>query len=144
MSQDSQDVQPVIHGQFVLETTDLEVTTSLGDPPTNIISSATPFTVALSFQAQPGLPTWIGIRNSSLPYRVVYLAESVGPHADANLGTRALNFIPGLDLYTAAQTALVVPANFLQPGIYRLAAQISVNNFPGFAGFFEGELFEII
>jgi len=139
------EVQPVILGQLVVETTDLEITKSVGDPPVNIVSSTDPFDVALTFQGQPGLPVWEFLKNINQQFRIRYFAESIGPGTnDGSLGQRVGNLTVGRDIYTGPQTTFTVPPNTLQPGVYRLACQISFPPFPGMAGFFEGTLLEVI
>src|SRR5262245_24843291 len=104
MSQETQDVQPVIHGHFVLETTDLEVTASLGDPPTNIVLFTDSFSVALTFQGQP-LPItslWWGLKNSKEPFEIRYFAESMDTNNDVSLGTVKGNLDLATDIYSAA------------------------------------------
>lgn len=139
-------IQPFISNNLAWETTDLEVTRADGpDDPVNIVRDNEGFDVTLTFQGNPAGIVWNALKTSALRYVVTYFAESIGPGTDsAALGVFAGNLAVGVDIYTAARTTVVVPGGTLQPGVYRLAATLTFPTAPGFAGFFEGTLLQVI
>ncbi len=65
-----------------------------------------------------------------LSYEIKYFAESIGPGAEYNLGAVSKPTVAGQATYnattpTGSETALDIPANTLDPGVYRLAALVS-------------------
>ena len=151
MSQEIQDVQPVLYDEFVLETTDLQVIRSLGDPPTNIVLFTDPFDIALTFQGQP-LPVtsvWWMMKNTNQPFRIDYYAESLDPNPDVTLGSINAVLSLAFDIYSsvnppANRTTLTVAAGAVPRGIYRLSAKLTFTNFVGWTGFFEGDAFQVV
>jgi hypothetical protein len=115
---------------FIRVTDGVQVLDPAGEPSPLIILRTDPFTVGIEFRIlTPQIISLLGV----LAFRVRYTYESIGGGAEGTLGDVTRQTVAGQPLYNATTpatpaghtTALVVAANTLAEGVYRLAALVS-------------------
>lgn len=110
----------------------------------NVIDASKAFRVYLEFSGT-GI-TWNGFVKTSQPVTINYYAEGKGGVPDLTLGAKNLNLgvLGGDPTATVPASATEMMAMIKDPGLYELAATVTFDNFPGYAGFVDGLIIEVI